>query len=147
MEPTRRITEMCTFEDRLAEIRTAMAAAPTRGAFRDADYAELRSLLMQHAITRAVQRVFDNGLRNLTDERVPNAADVADLAKAEERMAWARAVLAKEGLSNDTYVELRHFVLEFPIARVFRRVLDAATRILADERNDAAEFALPINIV
>lgn len=155
MEPPRKIdTEMSTFEDRLSALKAALAAAPARSAFRDADYAEMRALLLDHPIARAVQRVFDGGLRNLTDERaLPASArpDAAELATAERQMAWARAALAAApalgALSDAAYADLRAFLLEFPLLHAFRRVLDAAVRNLADERNDATEYALPINIV
>lgn len=153
MEPPRKIpTEMSTLEDRLAAVHAALAAAPSKSALSDAHYAELRSLMLTHPIVRAVQRVFDAGLRNLSDERAPSAvtAEATELARAEQKLAWMRAVLtiapSKAGLPDAAYLDLRAFMLEFPLVRVFRSVLDAATRNLADERRDAGEFALAINI-
>jgi len=68
----------------------------------------------------------------------------------EDKLAWMRAVLtpavSKNDLSDSNYVTLRTFLLDHPMMRSTQHVHDSGVRNLSDERRDASEFALTINM-
>ncbi len=79
-----------------------------------------------------------------------NAKPTTEVKLFEDKLAWMKAVLTpavtKSDLSDSNYIELRKFLLEFPILRSTQYVLDSGVRNLGDERRDATEFALAINM-
>lgn len=75
---------------------------------------------------------------------------ITERSDFEKKLAWTRAVLTNAGtkqeMRDEDYGNLRTFLLDHPIMRAVEEVLDAGTRNLLNERRDAPEFALAINL-
>lgn len=62
-------TNESRFERELAWARATLTKAPAKDQLSAADYARLRSFLLEHDIMKGVQQVLDAGVRNLMHER------------------------------------------------------------------------------
>ena len=71
-------------------------------------------------------------------------------SKFEKEVASLRAMLSrvdtKEGLKEEEFQAIRHFHLNTVIMKAVEEVLDSGVRNLQDERGDATEYALAINL-